>query len=166
MTQPTDAQSGVRKYHRRPVDVEAVQVTEENASDVALWMVEHGEDSALVRTGLGVDFVYWIDDAQSWEAWPGAYVVRDGRTFASCGAEEFAERYDDQPNPLNEVGVLRTRTDALASETAGLYRESLRLAQLCDRQEAELRRLRAVEPVALEAVFEHCEGCPGHHEPA
>lgn len=60
-----------------------------------------------------------------------------------------------QPNPVNEVGVLRTRTDALARETEAVYRESLRLAQLCDRQNEEIRALKA--STTFEAEFHGCD---------
>ncbi len=100
-TPPTDAQPGVRRYRRRPVDVEAAQVTEENVEAVADWMADHGID--LVATLAGDHKrISWGGQGNTGPgtATVGDIVIRvNGGFSVETEPSRFAERHQDCAYP-------------------------------------------------------------------
>lgn len=80
-TPPTDAQPGVRRYRRKPVDVEAVQVTGENLDDVISLAASSG--------------VTWIVFDQDRDRYVGQWVVlRPGRPVERVSDTDFRADYE------------------------------------------------------------------------
>ena len=80
---------------------------------------------------------FWSGDGVSLET-----VIRLAR-WADLSLDEHLLGTPICPNPLEEVGALRTRTEALAAEHDRLYGELVRLGRRCDTLQAEVLTLRA-----------------------
>jgi hypothetical protein len=102
--------SGVAKYRKRPVEVEAMQLTEANAAEVAEWcggelMVKDGHWAVFVPTMHG-----------EIPAQEGDYVIRGVVDFYPMPADQFAVSFDTADQVLGVVAAGVTR---LAKEWGG-----------------------------------------------
>lgn len=90
-----------RTYRRRPVEVEAIQVTEntlECAEAVAAWAADHAEDIEWIETEIGGDF--WAVNVRvsyggTCLAGPGDWVVWDGTECNVYPAGGFRQEFEE-----------------------------------------------------------------------
>jgi len=90
---------GVRRFVK-PVEIEAVQFTGDNAEEIAEWVGV--EFSAIVanttaRWSLGTSLTLHMGDGSNWNLHPGDWVIKDADRFFWCHALDFA--YEPAPDP-------------------------------------------------------------------
>lgn len=85
-------QLDVNQYARKPFTVQAVQVTQENIDDVALWSdgkVVNEADSQFVK----IDVRRPLHERQT-KAYPGDWVLRAGQGFRVYNDSAFRNQFD------------------------------------------------------------------------
>jgi hypothetical protein len=117
-TPPTDAQVGVRSYRRRPVEVEAVQVTGWNGREIAAWIRSHPGQAIGVDVSPAYGSVIWHDNpdqphATNFEAEPGDWIVHAGGRFTRVDGEMFDTLYEPAAPEPDDVGGKAHRREAV-----------------------------------------------------
>lgn len=118
-------QAGARRYRKRPVVVEAVQITEDNAVAVADWVSDHGvrcdqfPERLLIETlegEMSAPLAWWVvrgTEGEFWPVKPSAFAA----TYEPAGDEPG-------PDPLAER-IGRALDDSI---------DSCARCKVCDRQ--------------------------------
>ncbi len=87
------------KFRKRPVDVEAIQFTGENAADVHRWANAKSSDCGHNGTPVAEYLTLYLGDCVMTMA-PGEWLVRDGWTaLHTLNAEQFARMYEPADRP-------------------------------------------------------------------
>lgn len=89
------------KYSRKPFDVEAVQVTEENIDTVAKWC--GGEVRSDNHKNRTVRYIYLevnkVFSERQKKALIGDYVLKNGKSFKCYMAKAFRDCFEKSPEP-------------------------------------------------------------------
>lgn len=98
-----------RKFSRKPFDVEAVQVTEENFREVAEWC--EGEIRSQERKGEEVEFikvkVYLAAFDRQTKAYVGDWVLKTETGFKVYTQSAFDKTFVENPGPTPSVPARR-----------------------------------------------------------
>lgn len=97
---------GATRYYRKPVPVEAWQVTADNADDVAAWVEAQGgsivryDQRVMQQGGVAATHTFQVKVFAGY-AWVtfGDYVIHDPRGFIVLAADIFAAAYTTEGVP-------------------------------------------------------------------
>ena len=87
----------VKKYRKKPVEIEAMQLTDENVDDVAEWCGEKAAPSLVPWAGRGLKEVLNIFTLEGkMQADCGDYIIKGVQgEFYPCKPDIFAATYEE-----------------------------------------------------------------------
>lgn len=91
------------KWRKKPITIEAVQLTRDNRADVAAWCGGHYETDALYRAaGMNPDGSMMIRTLEGWvKASVGDWIIRGVKgEFYPCKPDSFSATYE--PDEVTE----------------------------------------------------------------